>query len=633
MLSYDALKRLNYRDLTSYLTDVNNYYQVVMKQHNVCISHRNTTSVYSAQGLKNSVGADVLHALNTHPEMYALPAVIAYARHSDGSKLKKDELIAYNKELNPVIVPTLALWTELKEYYICPIVPKYSKPVYIGNTPVVAGNDSEALYFVVVPSSNGYPDISRLAVWTLSAVYTVFNLNPLRVLLKELRDCGIKVDFTREVNAAYVSSFKEGRNSYSREGAVKITSIQQAVSHESSPIAALKTALEQPKYDAKRVAALAHRIWSKGCDSNYVSYFVLKDDVKVVYQYSSKFVGFCVDFQALKVYLFSLGVLLREWAFKNKKELYAFIVLATFRSSTKAYANVDMNETGVNLIYDFVHQNNAYKEGTVQTYVSKLPQEARVLRELLDSANELRDMGSIYSGSFLSRSRYCSRADLTLARLNTSPATSAELTGYDIDLAMRYALAFMTYTADYKTTWAFTHIVLRVNGKVVYSENSTAGYEKNIKITDPQARTLCIDANYSRQGTTGVSLTCSYNVKRSEGQVSGSSGLEMPNIFQPYVNYTGGYKDIMNHNTILHSAQEFSGGNTADFWESYLFKLGIISHICNSYLFMSVLSLASIIIAECKMTYSPDTYNNLPVDQRMLYGIKVNQQGLFDCAG
>ena len=100
------------------------------------------------------------------------------------------------------------------------------------------------------------------------------------------------------------------------------------------------------------------------------------------------------------------------------------------------------------------------------------------------------------------------------------------------------------------------------------------------------------------------------------------------------MNYTGDYKDIMNRNTILHSAQEFSAINkgTADFWESYLFKLGIISHILNGYLLMSVISLASIIVSVCKMNYSRDndSINTIPTDQRMLYGIKVSQQGLFD---
>ena len=228
-------------------------------------------------------------------------------------------------------------------------------------------------------------------------------------------------------------------------------------------------------------------------------------------------------------------------------------------------------------------------------------------------------------------SSHFSRTALTLARLNTSPVTPADLAGFDFDKAVTYTLAFMAYLASARVSWSFTHIVVRVNGKVIYSKSSTSGYEKDLKITDPQARVLCLDAKYSRQGTTGVIISCSYNVKRTEGQLSGAFGLEMPNIFQPYVNYTGDYMDIMNRNTILHSAQEFSVVNksTADYWEAYLFKLGIISHILNGYLFMSVISLASIIISNCKMNYNPDSVSNISADQRMLYGIKKSQQGLF----
>lgn len=633
MLSYDALKHLNYRDLASYLTDVNNYYQVVMKQHNVFISHRNTTSTYSSQGLKNSVGADVLHAVGTQAEMYALPAVITYARHLDGSKIKKDEILAYNQELQSVVSPTLALWTELKEYYICPLVPKYSKPVYIGNTPVIAGSDVEALYFVVIPSSNGYPDISKLKVWTLSAVCAVFNLNPLRVLFKEMRACGLKVGTARELNAEYVSTLTaRGRYSSSKENIVKITALQQEISRENSPIAALKTALEQSKYDAKRVAALVHRIWTKGWDTSYSGYFVLKDDVRLRYKHDSKLVDFYVDFKLLKVYLTSLGILLREWTFKSKKELFAFAVYATYRCSTKTYANVDLNETGTSLIYDYINHNRDARDATVQTYVARLPQEAVVLHELLDSISQFRNRWYEYSGSFLSDSLYSSRTALTLARLNTSPVTSADLAGYDFDKAVTYALLFMAHLTSNRVSWSFTHILVKVNGNAAYSESSTSGYEKDLKITDSRARVLCLDAKYSRQGTTGVVISCSYSIKRDEGQLSGAFGLEMPNIFQPYVKYTGDYADIMNRNTILHSAQEFSAINkgTADFWESYLFKLGIISHILNGYLFMSVISLASILISDCKMNYNPDSVNTIPADQQMLYGIKVSQQGLFD---
>ena len=230
----------------------------------------------------------------------------------------------------------------------------------------------------------------------------MFNLNPLRVLFKEMRACGLKLGTARELNADYVATLTRGRHSSARDNIVKVTSVQQEISHESNPIAALKTALEQTKYDAKRVAALAHRIWIKGWDTDYSSYFVLKDDVKISYRHDSKLVDFYVDFKLLKVYLFSLGILLREWTFKNKKELFAFIVHATYRGSTKTYANVDLNETGVNLIYSYLNHNRDARDASVQTYVAKLPQEARVLHELLTSVKDLRNSGYEYAGSFFS---------------------------------------------------------------------------------------------------------------------------------------------------------------------------------------------------------------------------------------
>ena len=583
MLTYATICKLSYADLTNYVSDINNYYRVTMKKHQVCVfsAPKRYSSVYDNR-MRNIPFVKLVHSDEIELECL-LPTIVPCIRYTDGSPCTDKSIITYDSSMNIIVKPRLFDWVDATEYFICPVVNKYVKPIFLDGNQLLFHNRG-SLEFIAIPTIAGYPDTKRTAIWSPASVMGVFNLNPLKGFLKELRDIGMTIDtsarligsnYVDKVTSAYFDSMTELSND-----------VGKSVVSTDTPIAELKKALSADKYNPTLVASLSYRVWSRGsenniCASKVQSITLSKDATTLVV--TRDYMSVSIDFKQLCIRCSYLGIIVSTMPIKSKGDIFNFVVYATYRASTKTYADVDSNETGSNILYFFIGH---FPDSSLLSYLAKLPDQARLLYDVTRLLLDLKPFARKYCGaSAFEDSLLCDSSAVATARvLNLRVDKTILISKVDVNFMLVLYLARIcnwmssNYQQDAKA--------VRLNGKVIYEVNKD----------DVSKSSILLDVTTSTKAGLDLTLDCKWAYKSEAEMRSGELGFFMPNVFQPYVRFTGDHSSVLNANSVLYSAEEFSGEDFADYWESYLLKSGTMIHLANSYLMLSMASIASVLL-------------------------------------